>query len=326
MVRTTDGRFIENRVLIDKKILREMIYKFKDRNKLTWQEISSILKVSPQTVMHEWLIQSRTLPLSKFNKIKNLSGMYVSDSKFKIIKPFWGQKLSQDKLNFKKVKLPDKNDKDFAEFYGIMLGDGCIFSDMNGISITGDRISDYFYYYEHLNNLIFKLFAVHPKFYINSYDRTIRCVLYSRKITRHLKKLGFPVGVKYNLNPEIPDYIFKDKKNLARLIRGLMDTDGSLSGHPNSKIMIHLSITMESLRDSVSDGLDCLGIKNGKFSKGIMIYTPEKIGKFHKIIGFSNFKNLYKYGEFSKNRIVPSAKEVEMFIRLKIKQRYGPLG
>ncbi len=98
-----------------------------------------------------------------------------------------------------------------------------------------------------------------------------------------------------------------------------MDTDGSLSAHPNSRIMIHLSITIKSLRKSVFEGLKILGINGGVFNKGIMIYGEDKVDRFYKIIGFSNFKNNYKYSQFKKLGRVPSSKEVEMFIRRRIK-------
>jgi hypothetical protein len=96
-----------------------------------------------------------------------------------------------------------------------------------------------------------------------------------------------------------------------------MDTDGSLSSHPSSKIMIYISITSDSLRKSVVAGLKDLGLNGGEFNKGIMIYGKNKIDTFYKIFGFSNLKNLLKYDYFLKNSIVPSSKEVETFIMAK---------
>jgi hypothetical protein len=128
----------------------------------------------------------------------------------------------------------------------------------------------------------------------------------------YLAELGFQIGFKKNLR--IPDFIKNNKINLAKCIRGIMDTDGSLSNHPHSKIMIHLSITSKTLREDVSKGLNKLGINHGKFNKGIMLYSKNAI-KFHDVIGFSNLKNIIKYDKFLETGKVPKSKEVEIFIR-----------
>ena len=317
MKRTTDGRFVEERIIVNKNVLRSLMNSVKKKNKFTWKELGKNLGVSPQTVQHDWFRDNRTLPLSIFKKLILLSEKNKNYN-FKSIGPFWGQKLIKGKPKLKEVNLPDKKETDFAEFYGILLGDGCIMSDLKGFSITGDKYLDYNYYIYYLNNLIKRLFKAQPKIYLDKKKRVIRCIFYSKKVIQYLVNAGFPVGIKYNKNLEIPSYIFKNKKSLATCIRGIMDTDGSLSAHPNVKIMIHLSITIDSLRKSVHKGLISLGIKGGIFNKGIMIYGIEKIDKFHKTIGFSNFKNKYKYGQFKKTGKVPSSKAVEMFIKSKM--------
>src|SRR3989338_8118352 len=107
-----------------------------------------MFNVSPQTIRHEWLIPKRTIPLTVFDKLSELAALKNKEEilkNSKIFEPFWGQKIAEDKLKIKKVNLPSKFDLDFAEFYGILLGDGCIFSNLRGLSITGNQITDYFY-------------------------------------------------------------------------------------------------------------------------------------------------------------------------------------
>jgi len=55
-------------------------------------------------------------------------------------------------------------------------------------------------------------------------------------------------------------------------------------------------------------------IISGEFNKGLMLYGVEKINRFSQVIGFSNFKNKYKYECFIKSGKVPSSKEVETFL------------
>lgn len=326
MKRTTDGRIVEKRVIIDKIILKEIILRAKQNLSISWSKFADKLGVRPITLCHDWLMDGRTIPLPVFKKLIKFSGLIGYAKNIQIVEPFWGQRLMGGKLKNKKVKLPNFCDKGFAEFYGILLGDGCIFSNLKGLSITGNKITDNPYYYKHLNKLIFSLFGIYPSFYELKENRTIHCVIHSKSIAEYMAKMGFPIGVKHESYPRIPRLFFKDKRLLGLCIRGLMDTDGSLSAHPHSKIMIHLSITIHSLKNSVWRGLNKLRIPSGKFNKGIMIYGKEKLNLFKKAIGFSNYKNIYKYKTFINTGRVPSSKETETFIRSKIKKSIvGPI-
>ncbi len=319
MDRTTDGRIIDKRVVIEKSALKKILLDVKKKNNLTYKQLADKFNVSEHTIMHDWVAKGNTIPLSVLDeliKMSNLNLKYLSH-KIKIKDPFWGQKFKDGVLKTKIVKIPNLYDEKFAEFYGALLGDGCLFSDLTGFAISGNKFLDYFYYHNHLRNLIFSLYGVYPSIYTSKKDKSIKCVVYSKEITRYLAKIGFPIGVKYEKNPTIPSFIFKKKRNLAACIKGLMDTDGSLSSHPNVKIMIHLSITIGSLRRSVENGLERLGIKGVIFNKGIMIYGIDKIRKFNGVIGFSNYKNIYKYDIFTKTGKVPSSEAVEIFIRNK---------
>ena len=312
MKRTIDGRFIEKRVVIDNNLLKEIIYKIKAKHNLSWPKLGKELNISSQMIRHEWLIKKSTIPLSIFKKIEKLYGKKI---KAELKNPFWGQRLKDGKIKYKEVTLPYIHDIHFAEFYGILLGDGCVFSNLSGFSISGDKVLDKDYHEVYIKNLIIYLFGTNPSFYYSKKQRLVSCFFYSKKIAEFLIKNNFPKGIKYKSNLIIPKFIFQDKNNLSACIRGIMDTDGSLSFHPHSKVMIHLSITSPSLRKSVLNGLENLGIKGGEFNKGIMIYGKDKIKSFYEKIGFSNKKNQIKYEIFSKGGKIPSSKEIERFLR-----------
>lgn len=312
MKRTKDGRFIEKRVVVDKILLKEILANIKNKNDFSWDQFSTKLGVCSQMIRHGWLKKDSTIPFSIFLKIEKLYGKRI---KYKIKEPFWGQRLIDGKIKFKEVRLPNINNVRFSEFYGILLGDGCIFSSLKGISISGDRILDKDYHERFISSLIGDLFGVKPSIYYSKKFRSINCFLYSKKIAEFLYRTGFPKGLKNLFELKIPCFIYNSDANLSACIRGLMDTDGSLSSHPHSKIMIHLSITNKSLRKDVLNGLKRFGIVGGEFDKGIMIYGYEKIKLFNDKIGFSNKKNQLKYEIFEKTGKVPSSKEVENFIR-----------
>ena len=176
---------------------------------------------------------------------------------------------------------------------------------------------EYVYFNKYLKDLIYSLFRVYPSFYYSKKVRSVNCFLYSKLAASFMIKSGFPIGIKSTDKLVIPTYIKSNDKRLARCIRGVMDTDGSLSAHPSSKIMIHLSVPHKPLRESIRDGLIQLDIHYSIFDKGIMIYGKKNVGDFQRKVGFSNFKNIIKYDYFIKNKRVPSSKEVEMFLREK---------
>tara|TARA_Y100000310_G_scaffold345426_1_gene464827 strand:- start:6636 stop:7586 length:951 start_codon:yes stop_codon:yes gene_type:complete len=315
MNKTSDGRYIEKRVVIDSVLLRKILVDIKTSKKYTWKELSSKLGFSEQTVRNDWIRKRQTVPLSVFKQILSLSNNYSwvkVSKKIKLKIPFWGQ--SQENKT-KKVTIPDINSEDFAEFYGVMLGDGCVFSNLRGFSITGDKTLEKKYFEGYLTDLVKRLFGHKPKIYHDKGTRTLRLVFYSKDACEFLVKSGFPKGLKSAGNMSFPKFIVRNKKNLSLCLRGLIDTDGSLSSHPHSKVMIHLSITNPDLMKSAFEGFRTLGIKAGAFSKGLMIYTPAKIKKIVEEIGFSNPKNLLKYETFLKKGKVPSSREIETFLR-----------
>ena len=317
MEKTKDGRIVDKRVLINKIILKNIILKIKNKNNWSWKQFANKLNVSTQILSHGWLIKNSTMPLNIFKKIISLDNSLNKEElmkKIKILEPFWGQKLEQGVDKTKIINFPDIHNSKFAEFYGILLGDGCLFSTLKGFSISGDKILDKDYFINYIGKLIKELFGVYPLFYYSKNTRSLTCILYRKKAVEYISKLNFPIGFKHDLI--IPDFIKKNNANLARCIRGIMDTDGSLSAHPNSKIMIHLSITDSTLKKDVSSGLIKLGIKHGTFNKGIMLYSQNAI-KFCDVVGFSNLKNILKYKFFLKEGRVPKSKQVEIFIREK---------
>ncbi len=314
MKRTVDGRIIGKRVIIAKKLLKKILLDIKISNHFSWKKFANLLGVSEQTLRHEWLKDKSTVPYELFRKVLSMDRKINQKkimNKIKFIEPFWGQKLAGGENKSKKINFPNKSRADFAEFYGIMLGDGCLFSDLKGLSITADRILEKDYFSKHVSHLIERLFGLTPKFYLTKGTRTIRCVLYSKNVVEYLAKLGFPIGTKKDLH--IPLFIKKNKKCLLKCLRGIMDTDGSLSSHPHSKIMIHLSITSKTLREDVAVALKEIQIKPGVFSKGIMLYGQNAI-KFCNKIGFSNLKNKVKYNFFLKEDVVPRSQYTEMLM------------
>ena len=161
------------------------------------------------------------------------------------------------------------NKPEFAEFYGILMGDGHVCGINNQITITGHPINDYEYYLNYLLPLIKTLFKKDVQ--IHNYGNFIRIFMNGKDICQLLAHLKFPRGRKGKFLV-IPRCFSKDKKLLISLIRGLFDTDGSLYFETTSK---YKSYTYPRLRIKI---VNCPAI--------------DDINSFLISIGFSTYRDL----------------------------------
>jgi len=237
---------------------------------------------------------------------ENLSFEEVQ-KKITFLDPHWGQRIKPKNFG-KKITIPKINTKEFAEFYGIMLGDGCIYSNLTAFCITGNNALERIYYEEYISNLIKTLFGRSPGITKSKKENAIRGYLCSKKACLFLLEKGFEKGVKKYI--KIPSF-FNNKLLISACLRGLFDTDGSVSRHPHTKIMIHLSVTRLELKESVKKALDLLKIGFSESKHSIYLYGTKKVDLFFKIIESSNMKHKYKYKIFKRTGKVPTNKEIE---------------
>lgn len=316
-MKTSDGRFIEKRVKIKQKTIKIILNEVKNSNDLTWRELAKLLGICEHSITIGWLIEGNSIPLSIFKKIIKLHpSLSYKDiiNRVKFQEPFWGQKLGEKSRLEKKVVLPNTKTNEFAEFFGIMLGDGCIYSNLNGFCISSDSPLDREYITNYVPRLIKRLFNLKPKIYESKDSRVINCVVYSRKLCRFLVSVGFPKGKKSRGKLQIPKRFFENERLCAFCIRGLNDTDGCVARHPHTKIMINISITYKSLNKSVINAFEAIDFPVGGYNKGINIYGTNKIKRYFELIGSSNPKHLFKYKKFLRDGKVPSSKEMEDYL------------
>lgn len=198
--------------------------------------------------------------------------------------------------------------KDLAEFYGILLGDGCLskYKNKNSISyairIDGNSLTDRNYYI-HIQNLIFKI--IKRKININ-YRRDCNGIyvsFLSKPFSEFLnKKLYFPYGKKGEI--KISNQLIKNKTLLKQVLMGFFDTDGSLYfTKNNSKIryypIIELSTHSKALLYQLKELLDKMNF-NAVFSyykDSVKLHGKGNLERWMKLIGSNNN---YKYNRYLK--------------------------
>ncbi len=220
----------------------------------------------------------------------------------------------------RQIKLPRVTSKEFAEFYGAMIGDGCIYGTMAAFCITCNGVSDEWYVTEYLKNLCFSLFNVQPRIYYAKKEKVVRLIINSVTITRFLVKFGFPQGRKKNVNLEIPKEFFSNNQLLTACLRGMIDTDGGIYPHPHTRIMLDFTSIIPSLVMSVHEAFQKLDLQHGITTNRVQFYGREKLAKYFSVVGSSNPRNITKYLRFIRTGITPSAIETERLLKGRIEK------
>ena len=279
-----------------------------------WKELSTILKVNRNTLLRYKTGES-LIPLDVFdtlrayNKLKRLEKRIILlDSNWGAVKGGknnyeknkWIFDLGRKKLMEKhketdnKVFSMDFNSPLFAEFIGVLIGDGFIgeYNRTRIIQITGHKINDKDYYKKYLIPLIEKLFSLDVHFYER--ETCIRLTINSKILFNTLKSINFPVGKKKNL--EIYKKLIKTDDCKIALIRGLFDTDGHIALERKKYPIIAITTIHKKLAIQIKKILDEFGFgayictsktKNGFVYKPT-IFGKRKVLKWKHLIGSSN--------------------------------------
>tara|TARA_Y100000310_G_C20640224_1_gene793495 strand:- start:1122 stop:1895 length:774 start_codon:yes stop_codon:yes gene_type:complete len=221
---------------------------------------------------------------------------------------------------------------DFAEFFGIMLGDGCLSVFQNQgrtryiIRIDGNSKTD-LSFFVHIQELIFKITGRKTKIRKRKDCNGIFISMHNKKLVIKLNKdFGFPIGKKKDMR--IPESILNYPKLKKCLLRGFFDTDGCIYFTKNNTNKRHypcidLTTVDQTLLNQLRKVLNQLNfnIKNLKSNRSIRIYGKENINKWMNEIGSNNPDKLSKYLFWKKYGYCPKSNELEMKERI---NKVGP--
>ena len=187
--------------------------------------------------------------------------------------------------------------KYFAEFIGIMLGDGNIYQ--NSIRIMMDKRE--IPYQEHIKNLFYQLFKLKLKEYETKNSNQFRLYKDSKNLTELLLSYGLKRGNKIKNQIGIPIWILKDEIYSSRCIRGLVDTDGCVFWDKRDKrVYINFSNSSTKLLSDFKFIAGKLGLNFAKSgSNNVCLYRKNEIERYIKQIGFSNRKHIDKINYYS---------------------------
>lgn len=249
------------RVTFSNGFQRELFSTILRNRGMTLKKLACVLDVSHWTLKH-WKLGTHSIPNVVFIKVCSMfpeARIFVEKNPPEIKSANWGprkggvttaHRLGSEELAQKMayvrsfirnrprsrplVKQPDLNAPDFWEFFGAMLGDGCLskyhVNDRRGarycMLITGNSKFDG-EYFEYLKSLVDRLFGLNPSIIKEKRANVLRFVIQSRAAFEVLESVGYPVGRKTDLS--LPDQVLSLSWELKKVvIRGLFDTDGCI--------------------------------------------------------------------------------------------------
>lgn len=218
------------------------------------------------------------------------------------------------------VRIPTVMNNELAEEIGIYVGDGSMniynYTSRGNywLQFTGNASEELEYYKNHVFNLLKRIYNICGNILFSKKDNSLCLRIYSKAVTTFkIKVLKLPFGKQKARNAFIPEFLFTSKEFLASFLRGLADSDFTLTfkkKHKNFHYypIIKAGFASEKLINDISKALNILGFEydaqlnvkinlNGKVFKRNEIYICGKnnLKKWMKIIGFSNPKHLTKY-------------------------------
>ena len=263
-------------------------------NKLIYELEINLEKLNPSYLDFNWGM-----------KIGGKNGMASLSSKYPHKIREW-RKLARSNStasNIKEINLPEINEK-MAEFIGVYLGDGTLTP--YSIKIAGDKRYD-LPYFSYLSKLVLELFSLDSKIYYDRRSNTMCLVIFSKKLSNYFtEKFNLKPGDKIRNNSLIPRVIMENPSLSIACLRGLVDTDGSVSrrGRNGSQFTVtftnfnlNLLLQVKEITDKhnfftfFSEKEKCIGTNNAY-----------KIKRYFEMVGSSNLRHIVRYSERFNNK------------------------
>lgn len=273
----------------------------------SWKCLSKKLNLSQTYLRNELRHEKSTLDDGIYKKLCEFSEMNYDKFINEKLTDNWGQKKGGkcSPGNTNKINIPRKN-KILAEFIGILLGDGSIFSfrahknrkliSVHEITVCGNLEKEADYIKNFILPMMEELFGVTPRIKLHNKNNEIFVVVSSIQLVRFLSDMGLKPGNKIRNKSDIPDWIKEKKSFLMACIGGLIDTDGSVfrMSKRDNLIRIDFRNSNEKLLKTVRESLIKLNYHPSKIicNKTVFLSRQEEIKRYITEIGFHNSKHL----------------------------------
>lgn len=228
-------------------------------------------------------------------------GIRVLNNRYKNSLRVW-RKKGNKRWRLKPIKNPKFNEK-LAELVGAILGDGTL--TYYFVRISGDSRYD-IKYFKYLSTLIKDSFGINSSTYED--NRKQKHILYlqisSRLVCQFLhKECGLPYGNKLKRRINLTDKIIGNRINAAACLRGLIDTDGSVSKRGSQFCIQFYNYHNDLIELSYKLGKS-FGVFTYKLENETGTNSAEKVRRYFKTIGSSNLRHIIRFREYLNGNLV----------------------
>ncbi|GEM_PF-765391 len=220
------------------------------------------------------------------------------------------------------MRTPKVDDKETAEFVGMMLGDGCIgiykcrksnamFSIQHQLKISMDSREDE--YTAYIVKIMKHLFGIEPKLSFKKNENAVDIRVFNKEIIHFvIKEIGLKKSPKWN-RAEIPKIYFGNYLE-NYVLKGLFDTDGCVSITKNNGILyprLELKICPSPMQRQIVEILkrNRFNYKVENLDKGkirIRLNGKDEMLRWLNLIGTNNPKHLNKIMSIAEDGFEPS--------------------
>ncbi len=210
--------------------------------------------------------------------------------------------------------LPSRLDSRFAQFIGIILGDGHV-DDYNWqifVTFHGTLEKEYT---AKVKSLMRQLFHKEPHHRVMRYSNATQLRLDSKRAVQFLMSLGIPAGRRTgNPSNKIPSFIFDRKKLLKACIRGLFDSEAGFSHRHHHAVRISVYNKCPVLLKSIHDALALLGYHIQLKHNCVRLGRTSEVISFFETIQPENRYKWLKYLVWRKTGHIPSTADMQSFL------------
>jgi intein/homing endonuclease len=243
----------------------------------------------------EYLYNSKNYSIREISKLLKLSQGGVYDRLLRLkIKTQRKKKLKYNNRNIK-VKIPTNFSEELAEFVGILLGDGHLTSTQITVCL-GTKENEYVNY---VAELMWRLFGSRGK--ITASEKGGQVVyLGSTALVCWFLNMGLTHN-KVKFQVDIPRWCLSKEEYMRSVLRGLIDTDGSIY-RLRSGMQISFCNRSKPMLQSVRLMLLKLGFNPSRVSdKNVYLTRKAEVARYVNEIGFSNIKHEIRFRKFSQH-------------------------
>ena len=251
------------------------------------QHYKKLLKISIRTNLKNLIYKSKSISESQLDILVKVSRIPRKSLKLKGAE-FHSERNFGKYLRCNKIQFKGKI-HDYAEFIGIMLGDGNIHRNTMRITISSEEQE----FKEHIKKLFKKLFGIEPKVYKSKISKSVSIYVNNKELRVLLEKHGLGQGSKVKRNIQVPKWIRANKTFSRYCIRGMIDTDGCTHYHKRDK---QLYVSFHNRASNLLMDLQKMAkyfnltfTRNTPYS--VTLYKKDEVRIYIKEIGFSNKKH-----------------------------------